>query len=385
MVERNNPSLIFNKTLFLNYYFISLEGGDLSRSGFYSAIKDNKVFNDMLGVRPDTTKVDLETFYENWNSISKIETYTTEVRSYLSIAGKKFTVNYSVMKTMSSFIIQFYFFFKKSPSDFTPRIVDETKPGYYIQTVFLKEFFKNQFVRGSGNPTIKGLCESALEIYPTVDAKRTAVSKSENLIGWCGCFSPLDPILNLEEFTSECDPLCVNLESIKLVDATGIESGCNSAVCVLTNVTLNTEGTLGGNFSFEQICNACSDNSDQPCRCVIDSSVASILTKIEAKDTDGRSSGMDVEKTFKQYCPNSICLIVDNENDKIETVECNEFNPAATGLGDTNLGTGNTSYTFSNTISFTDTSGLLCFFLAIILIFLCFSTFLSSKTVIKTQ
>ena len=215
-------------------------------------------------------------------------------------------------------------------------------------------------MRGIGNIVISGLCDQILSRFDDVEDKRTFVSVNPDLLGWCGCFAPQDPAMqNLptsdgggENFPMQCDPLCVNTKAIKLFDINGSEElKCNTAVCVLSNISLNVEGSTNQRFNFQQICSACdslnpdANDTGEPCRCIIDSDFTAILGKVSTGD-----SGLDVQSTFNRYCPNSVCILIDHATKVPRVLPCNEFNAAATGVGETNYGNGTKNYTFDTNV-----------------------------------
>lgn len=360
----------YDPNSFIRYY--NSIGGDLTQTDFYkSLIGGNdpdkiKIVHDILGVNTDLgIRIDPPTFYNNWGKYENALDYASRIGTiYFLGEPVNFAPARGNLQLLSSFLLNWYFATKPSPTQFKPEIVPYKRQGYYIQTQNLQKFFADARTRGIGNLFVNSICTSILNSFDDVEDKRTYVSVNPDLLGWCGCFSPNDPAMeNLpasdgggENFPKACDPLCYNQKSIKLFDINGAEQvQCRSAVCVLSNISLNVEGSTNQRFNFEQICTACDPNSpfysDEPCRCIVDSDFISLLSKIGATDPDGRSSGMDVQTTFQRYCPNSVCIIIDHITKVPQVLPCNEFNAAATGLADTNYGDGTQTYNFKTGIS----------------------------------
>ncbi len=346
----------FDRDEFMRYY-ISIDGR-LDKTDFYGPLIDglesNKILiHNMFGVlTDDPPRINNLAFYENWSSSSRATTYAESMFTHYMNDVSKFSIYRAFLQQMSSFLIQYYFNFKKSATDFLPQVVSYKRRGYFIQTANLQSFFKDERTRGIGNLIISSMCTKILERYENVNDKRTYVSVNPELLSWCGCFAPPDPVMESlppdegggENFPMQCDPLCVSSSSIKLFDINGGDVlKCTSAVCVLSNIALNVEGSTNQTYNFRQICSAClptSDGGDDPCRCIVDTEFVSMLSKIGADDPDGRSSGMDVSTTFERYCPNSVCIVIDHVTNQSRVVECNEFNPSVSGFEETNFGTG---------------------------------------------
>jgi hypothetical protein len=236
-----------------------------------------------------------------------------------------------------------------------------------------------------GNQIIQNICDANLVQFTDVADKRRFVSLNPPILDWCGCFVPPDPItLEVDsDFPPVCDPLCVNDQAIDLVNDQGIGLKCNSAICVISDISLNTAGSTNRQYDFNQICNACEDSqlngSDQPCRCIIDSEFSSVLSKISADDPTGGDGkvGMDVGLVFERYCPNSVCYVVDRESGTVQSLDCNKLNPAATGQGVPDNGGGGIKFGFSSKISF-DTISLLSA-VVMIIIFMCLMLMIKSQ------
>nr|QBK93228.1 MAG: transmembrane protein [Pithovirus LCPAC403] len=105
-----------------------------------------------------------------------------------------------------------------------------------------------------------GMCDEALDNFcPT--KTREEIINSEQLLAFCGCHAPPNPILSGVD--PQCDPLCNQIGTIPLQDPnTGLVLRCDASVCVINNVTLQP-----GQGSITQMCSGCTDA--QPCKCFI--------------------------------------------------------------------------------------------------------------------
>jgi len=385
----------FDQNNFLTF-LTNIGGGDLNRTKFYQELKiissDSLIFlNTVLGIpsvdQSGKAMINIDTFYQNWSDVSTARDYGDTLNSifFADVAsGDVFSIRYSLLQELSAFLIQYYFFIQKSENDPLPKIVNPGKTGYYQQTDCFYSFFSNINTRGIGNFTTNGMCDQMLQNFSSEQDRRTYVSVNPEILGWCGCFTPQDPdILEIvKDFPPECDPLCVNGRSMKLFSVDGTtQLKCQSPVCVISEISLNVEGSTNRQFHFNQICNGCSDVTlnpgKQPCRCVIDSKFSSLLTKIGADSDDGTTTGMDVSTTFEKYCPNSICFIIDETTGQVQTLACNKLNPSATGTGKNNRVTAEKQIVFSKIVS-TSTIALLVG-LGVVLISMCLLLFVRSK------
>ena len=101
-----------------------------------------------------------------------------------------------------------------------------------------------------------GLCDQALDSFCSTKT-RDEIAGSQQLLSFCGCHAPTDPIL--EGIDPQCDPLCNQVGTIPLQDPmTGLALECNATVCVINDVTFG---------SISQLCSGCTDS--QPCKCII--------------------------------------------------------------------------------------------------------------------
>ncbi len=394
----------FDQADFLDLY--KQYGNNLNNFKFYSVLSQivngignsdlGELLNKLLGVNAafgstTTTPItDMETFYTNWNSTEDaLENATLFIPFFQTEGSNKVNISfqeaYAASQEMSNYILKYYFFFQRDENSVLPKLVSQTTKGYYQQTDSLYTFFRDVEVRGIANPIIQNICNADLSQFTEVADKRRFVSLNPPVLDWCGCFTPADPVtLKVDpDFPPECDPLCVNDQSINLVDTSGIAIECNSTVCVISDVSLNVAGSTNRQYDFQQICNACESKqlnpSSQPCRCIIDSEFSSVLSKISADDPTGGDGkvGMDVGLVFERYCPNSVCYVVDRETGSVQSLDCNKLNPAATGQGTPDNAGGGIKFGFSSKISF-DTISLLSA-IVMIVIFMCLMLMIKSQ------
>lgn len=340
-----------------------------------------QTLNDNREVIEDTDKTIQDLLYEivgydtNGNIVSQTEWYNSwltqkQINSYAS------SVNFIIVKIKTnlssetaSVLTQFNYlceyilekhFSTPIPSGFPnsgnkPRIVNNTSPYYTKMTVYLYNFFYNvgSGVNGIGNETIAQMC---------ANFTRDTISSSTNIKNWCGCFSPdstfttnaLKEYPDSSSYTKSCDPLCINPPSIKIVGSDGANSQCNSTICILSNFNLSLTGT-NGTINLNQNCQ-CATGAN-PCFCIIDSSVESLLNKIQAPD----GNSMAASVTFNQYCPGAQCY-VEGADGTLNQVKCLSGNPDKTG--EYNGKTQNISPTVSTSVWF-----LICSVIVIFILF----------------
>lgn len=300
----------------------------------------NTLLYTMLGIDPNSKKdIKVIQWYNNWLS----QTYPTQFAFNINYIRDKIRVSqttdvnaYVVSMNVIADYILYKFFGNPIPEPLAnagnyPLIVDNTS-NYY--TPMLDELYKffyngNQGIGGIGNETIQEMC-----MYFT----REQIVGSTPFTKWCGCFSPnstltteaLKTAPNAQSYTKQCDPLCINPKTIKLVegendDAPYTIKRCVSDICIIgPEMIQNVDST--GTINFNQACPCASGT--QACFCIIDSTVENFLNK--AKAPNGGSMAFNV--TFNQYCPNSQCYI--SNNGVLTQIECNSQNPASSSTID---------------------------------------------------
>jgi hypothetical protein len=132
------------------------------------------------------------------------------------------------------------------------------------------------------------------------------ITSNVDLLKLCGCqVSSLDSnIIQYNDVSPACDPLCAQDQVSKKRNADGTVENCNSTVCVINNISIATANSLVGGVNFTQICPQCvGDNS---CICIVDSTIPD-----------------SINNTFTQYCgTSSVCLTIDPNTNISSVVPC---------------------------------------------------------------
>lgn len=303
-------------------------------------------------------------WYNTWLTQKQINSYASSINFIIVKVKTNLTSETTNLIKQLNYLCEYILerhFSTPIPSGFPnagnkPRIVNNTSPYYTKMTVTLYNFFYNigSGVNGIGNDTILEMC---------ANFTRDTISAYTNIKNWCGCFSPdstftanaLREYPESASYTKACDPLCINPQSIKKVDSDGANSTCDSTLCILSNFNLSLSGT-NGPINLNQNC-PCA-NSGNPCFCIIDSSIESLLNKIQAPD----GNSMAASVTFNQYCPGSQCY-VEGADGSLTQVECLKGNPDKTG--EYNSETRNFSTVTTTSVWFLISSIVLAFILFI--------------------
>lgn len=169
----------------------------------------------------------------------------------------------------------------------------------------------------------RGMLNSFLSKYSS-GLSRQEIASSDTIMSWVGCFSPdltyKDENGNIKNIFSQstdpvsknnkpCDPLCYGINKIQLVDENGSNLLCNGTICVLSDITINSNST---NLTFNQVCPGCS-TSNQNCLCIVDKSIPGVLSKVE---------GTGNSDSFKQNCPNATCIVYNPKTGDMEVTKC---------------------------------------------------------------
>jgi hypothetical protein len=189
------------------------------------------------------------------------------------------------------------------------------KGGHTFSTPGQKEYTDMQSIlisACSNNPEyhLQGACQNVSE-YMCKSCDVENVTGNTDLLKLCGC--SVSSLKNSQIYGTvplACDPLCSHEQVSKKRDViTGDVEECNATVCVVNNVNINvTESTIGGT-NFTQVCPQCTSSGDV-CKCIIDATIPTITDKV------------GITSSFRQYCPNAICLQVDNLTGKETVVDC---------------------------------------------------------------
>jgi hypothetical protein len=323
-------------------------------------------------------------FYNFWNSDSNIKKTRDLLQAYLLGTGEGRNntqiSNFQDINNIVTFILSFLFSSSQyspdgNPTSFPVNLLDvkNNQPA----VINIKNFLQSNVsssennLLGAGNyqmsfttnngintasPLISNsgfisiLCNEQYSLYQKqnnnlsgeklINSYRTLVSQTEDLLNFCGCYSPIPSFFhsNIQGFSqnigdSPCDPLCYNNQSFKLYENNrnstgGLEGGgaqqeCNANVCVIDNSSINSLNS-NGDINFNQTCRGC-NRKNSTCLCFIDVSTNQLINKISSGNT-----GMMSQQNFKQNCTgNSVCFQYDNG--EIKEVKCNEINTPLTG------------------------------------------------------
>jgi hypothetical protein len=179
---------------------------------------------------------------------------------------------------------------------------------------------------------LPGAC-AQMQQYMCGECSRDDVVVNPVLVQFCGCSiaqsSGGNSFYNnsMSNFDPSCDPLCNRIDTVKLVDTTtGVANVCNSSVCVIDSVTINSISSTGVEPTFNQVCPACA-NGKGNCICIIDATFENTITSVKGND----GTIIDNNIKFTQYCPNSQCFIADPKTGLFQQVECASRLPKGTG------------------------------------------------------
>ena len=219
----------------------------------------------------------------------------------------------------------------------------------HINRGYLKKFCNNVFKKEypnekvpSGN--IQDYSDKSIQEY------RTKISRSENALAWCGCFSPIpswaytvytektDSTPNVEtnrDFPNACDNLCHSLSDLTIIRPTqapfvldkqtnpGQPIACKSTICVIDDNVINAVNSTG-NIYFYQIC---PKSSGSITKCYLDVTNPGILDNVRSAN----GNGMLTQELFLQDCPDAVCYVLDDKNMEQKIVPCNKINTPSTG------------------------------------------------------
>jgi hypothetical protein len=151
---------------------------------------------------------------------------------------------------------------------------------------------------------------------------RAQIANNPDLLALCGCVAPLlDPTIYRETVSRECDPLCSQQISSKIVDNnTGIVAKCNDTICVMDNISITATKSSVSGVQISQVCPGCT--AETGCKCIVDVSVANM----------SQSLGLDTPTTFQQYCPPefSTCIVINSVEQTSTVVPCDNYFKGAT-------------------------------------------------------
>jgi len=293
----------------------------------------NDIIYTITGIDKNSgSLISQEEWYNIWLSQDKPTRFSFSVNFIIEKVKTNLTNDTSIIVKRFNYISEFIlrrYFSTPIPNGYPnsgnkPRLVDNKSIYYTDMTGALHTFFINGGLglNGVGNNTIQQMCQNF---------SRTTIANYIPIKNWCGCFAPESKITQQAKsiypdsgsYTTACDPLCIFPQAIKVVDSDGSNSKCNSTLCIMSKIDI-ASADLNGSINLNQNCPCAS--SGQPCFCVIDSSVESLLNK-----TQGPNGGSMADPvTFKQYCPGAQCF-VEEPNGDLTQVKCQNDNPGQTG------------------------------------------------------
>ena len=291
--------------------------------------------------------------------------------------------NFLIANAYITFIMQFFFFLPiynngVTRGNFLPALVsNEESVNYSDLLLKLQIFMRTDKLKGAGNYQI-GEYENDVLVVPSFDDYiqyndqdalrkqnrgfifslcsqnlrdyiqnnneeltdtviynyRNDVATSPVLNAWCGCFTPSSSILQEADINknnagdTECDPICYKPKTIQRFEPliNGLNYGqvisCKRSICVIDNISIIAYGNQGS-INFNQICEGCANGG---CLCYLDVTNDSLVDKI----VSGRN-GMDSQVNFLQYCPGSVCYVVEPETNNAIPVDCSKVNTPNTG------------------------------------------------------
>lgn len=152
------------------------------------------------------------------------------------------------------------------------------------------------------------------------------LSENPAVTDWCGCYiqpdnadvlmsniTPQQVTPDDKKGANPCYPLCHRVGNIPLFSSeTGVKYSCNSNVCVIDNVTVNSVNSTLGDVNITQICPACSP--DQLCECIISSN-----------DLPETFEELGLTSNFTSYCgSNGQCYVLEGDGN-LTPVNCNDY------------------------------------------------------------
>lgn len=164
------------------------------------------------------------------------------------------------------------------------------------------QLFKNVFAKGiqEGNEVqyaigdwcsnqvySNGVCLSPL-LSICAPYNRKSV-KSPILRYLCGCYLSGENYLSVNR---TCDSLCATSSAVPYIDTTGRKT-CDADICVIDNITIETQGSSTGNLTFSQTCPNCGVGG---CICIV--------SDIDIISTNTKLGNVNIT----QNCGDSICF-----------------------------------------------------------------------------
>lgn len=197
------------------------------------------------------------------------------------------------------------------------KLTEPGQPGYHqFQPVLLDACRQNP-----------GACES-IQAYSCAILTRADIASSSSYVSLCGCYAPSivdDYGTSYAAVTTECDPLCSQQVSIRKVNKVssspsfGRSPVCNASICVIDAVTIGASQSTTGGAQFSQVCPSCVQGSEEGCKCIVNFTSGNIMSVV------GGQGSLTDAVTFRQYCPNATCLVVNSTTGSMSEVPCGNF------------------------------------------------------------
>lgn len=204
-----------------------------------------------------------------------------------------------------------------------------------MMTFVLSRYYSNhEFILDKYSvSTIENNMLNTCSVYPgscqviqrnmCVNCDNQEISQSYELTRFCGCFSNTPVTQGL---VPECQPLCSMGNSIKLVDKNANPLQCNETICVIDNISIQASNTSFNNSSISQVCGNCAVSGG--CKCFIQSSLPNLAYQLGVSGTGN---------SFREYCTDSQCFIIDDTTQETREVNCASFNRTVTTLDEINI------------------------------------------------
>ena len=204
---------------------------------------------------------------------------------------------------------------------FNTTITSTTNPGVINMALYQEPNYQQQQTSiVQACIAVPGLCDVPATTM-CKNCSRNQLATNPDLLTLCGCQAsttdPLDPNI-YGSVKPACDPLCAMSKVSHTIDLkTGVENECTDAVCVMDNITISASRSQVSGVSFTQVCPACEaqKGSQIGCKCIVDVSIPGIATTIGISGSD----------TFRQYCPNALCLLLNSTTQVLEPVPCDTY------------------------------------------------------------
>jgi hypothetical protein len=167
---------------------------------------------------------------------------------------------------------------------------------------------------------VPGICDLPAKTM-CANCSRKDLASNPDLLSLCGCQASTTDPLDVRIYgtiSPPCDPLCAMAKVSQTVNLTnGVQVECTDAVCVMDNISVSAARSEVGGVSFTQVCPACEalKGADIGCKCIVDVSIPGIINTV----------GISGSTTFRQYCPNALCLLLNSTTQQLEPIPCSTY------------------------------------------------------------